>query len=415
MIVINFKTNTIEDIEKAYTEGIYSDTPANKKLGRVGMSYTAWEGLKRKSEENKINEGIKSGDSQYASLSPLEKELSELDNHHTKTIYLQNGDKLLCRYDSYHQKYIALATSTNTNGVKIIQAKIKKDFKMNLNKYIYEKNTKIGKTVVKIKPSFTKPTDRQISEPEQEKIDNYWYTNRSNPVLSNILRGDGVCSFKEGLGDRFKPPMQNFIDDNLRYASDAPEYFNNKDRYYRDFEDISLKDFNKYVKKAIPTSASQSEKKKMEETLFWGNILRASGDDNLELNALDIANKFLDPTAVGPKYEASINKNLVIEDGNITGIKVSYDILSRKDFTYKSMLEKPLTFKITGDSIQKLQENYFKVVGGLLRKSQIEYDTKPDTLMYSAMSNNNIFKKGDKYFYQGWTESQIGKTKKKEE
>lgn len=39
--VINKKLNIsgFSNIEKAYTEGIYSDTPANKKLGRVGMTY----------------------------------------------------------------------------------------------------------------------------------------------------------------------------------------------------------------------------------------------------------------------------------------------------------------------------------------------------------------------------------------
>lgn len=30
------------EVEKAYTEGIYADTPANRKLGRVGMSYSAY-------------------------------------------------------------------------------------------------------------------------------------------------------------------------------------------------------------------------------------------------------------------------------------------------------------------------------------------------------------------------------------
>lgn len=29
----------LKNISKAYVEGIYSDTPANRKLGRVGMSY----------------------------------------------------------------------------------------------------------------------------------------------------------------------------------------------------------------------------------------------------------------------------------------------------------------------------------------------------------------------------------------
>lgn len=43
------------EVEKAYTEGIYADTPANRKLGRVGMSYSAY--------ANKVNGGsIEHGD-----------------------------------------------------------------------------------------------------------------------------------------------------------------------------------------------------------------------------------------------------------------------------------------------------------------------------------------------------------------
>lgn len=38
-------------VEKAYTEGIYADTPANRKLGRVGMSYAEWNAKQEKKEE----------------------------------------------------------------------------------------------------------------------------------------------------------------------------------------------------------------------------------------------------------------------------------------------------------------------------------------------------------------------------
>ena len=38
-------------VEKAYTEGIYADTPANRKLGRVGMSYAEWSAKQGKKEE----------------------------------------------------------------------------------------------------------------------------------------------------------------------------------------------------------------------------------------------------------------------------------------------------------------------------------------------------------------------------
>lgn len=44
--------NNIRNIYKAYTEGIYADTPANRKLGRVGMSYAEYaKKLKEEKEE----------------------------------------------------------------------------------------------------------------------------------------------------------------------------------------------------------------------------------------------------------------------------------------------------------------------------------------------------------------------------
>jgi len=42
---------SIKDVAKAYTEGIYADTPANRKLGRVGMSYEEWNNKNNKKEE----------------------------------------------------------------------------------------------------------------------------------------------------------------------------------------------------------------------------------------------------------------------------------------------------------------------------------------------------------------------------
>ena len=32
------KFSNIRELQKAYTEGIYSDSPLNRKLGRVGMT-----------------------------------------------------------------------------------------------------------------------------------------------------------------------------------------------------------------------------------------------------------------------------------------------------------------------------------------------------------------------------------------
>lgn len=41
----------IKNLEKAYTEGVYADTPANRKLGRVGMSYKEWTSKQNNKEE----------------------------------------------------------------------------------------------------------------------------------------------------------------------------------------------------------------------------------------------------------------------------------------------------------------------------------------------------------------------------
>lgn len=47
------KFSNIFDIKKAYTEGIYADTPQNRKLGRVGMSYVEYAA---KTNQNKDSE-----------------------------------------------------------------------------------------------------------------------------------------------------------------------------------------------------------------------------------------------------------------------------------------------------------------------------------------------------------------------
>jgi len=46
------QTSLTQEIEKAYQEGVYSDTPANKKLGRAGMTYKQYELLKNSKPKN---------------------------------------------------------------------------------------------------------------------------------------------------------------------------------------------------------------------------------------------------------------------------------------------------------------------------------------------------------------------------
>ena len=53
----------VKNLEKAYVEGVYSDTPANRKLGRVGMSYAQY-AQKLKGEGGQQRENIQEQEKQ---------------------------------------------------------------------------------------------------------------------------------------------------------------------------------------------------------------------------------------------------------------------------------------------------------------------------------------------------------------
>ena len=74
--------NKIKQISKAYTEGIYSDTPANRKLGRVGMSY--------KQYENQFTD-IKELPLLKSEFAPLTTEDISLDNKSSIDIYREGS------------------------------------------------------------------------------------------------------------------------------------------------------------------------------------------------------------------------------------------------------------------------------------------------------------------------------------
>ena len=50
---LNLASFYSEDIQKAYTEGVNSDTPSNRKLGRVGMSYKDFAEKSHKTKDKK--------------------------------------------------------------------------------------------------------------------------------------------------------------------------------------------------------------------------------------------------------------------------------------------------------------------------------------------------------------------------
>lgn len=56
MEIKNIKNNQkeifIKNLEKSFTEGIYADTPQNRKLGRVGMTYKQAKEMEKEKQGN---------------------------------------------------------------------------------------------------------------------------------------------------------------------------------------------------------------------------------------------------------------------------------------------------------------------------------------------------------------------------
>lgn len=406
LIKKQIKKSEIKELFKGYTEGIYADTHANRKLGRVGMSYKAWEELQRSLEDKKM---MDANHPEYKHVSPIQEALKDLDAHHQKTIKLKNGNKILCRYDSYHQHYSAVIVSDKYVTKETITSRTKRDFVVNLNKYLNKEKTEVGEPPKKVVKSFTRPTDRIISEEEQQKIDNYWDKNRSNYALSNLLNGDGTYGYKDYRSPRMKSTAAAWVDSNIPYITEGETFFEDRRRFYNDFEDCTLEQFDKALKDAMPEGMSKADQKEFEESLIFGNLLRSQGDD-LYFHCEDIPNRYLNPSTSGKRFLTSIDTELVKENGKFVGLKVNVEILDRKEFTYKKM--DSYSFEVKGKTLKELGDNYFKVVADVLKNAQNQFRAKPDTPFYSS-ADNNIFRKGDRYFYEGWTPDQIGKRKEK--
>ena len=77
------KASDIKETEKAYTEGVYSDSPLNRKMGRVGITYAAY--------ANKINKT--SSDDKKEDLEDNEENSTEANKIYNKTTTLKNANK----------------------------------------------------------------------------------------------------------------------------------------------------------------------------------------------------------------------------------------------------------------------------------------------------------------------------------
>lgn len=117
----------ISELQKAYREGVYANTPKNKKLGRIGMTYSLYH-FKLQTEED---------------IYYLEKEIKdskrELSNLNNK---LRNFGGNSEEYNELHQKFSTLKEDIqkNENLIKEKQNKLNKKLEEYFKKVEEEKS-----------------------------------------------------------------------------------------------------------------------------------------------------------------------------------------------------------------------------------------------------------------------------------
>jgi hypothetical protein len=240
-------------IEKAYTEGIYADSPLNRKLGRVGMTYTAYaEYTQRKKEGEDVNiqDFKKSGENILnKNKAILKDKLKVLDSFNSTTISLSNDHKAFI--DKNKSEYNVLVTDKNSNVVNKFTYTSKEQLLNNFNSYLYEADLNISystfdKAREEYKVLSSTDTDNEEDFPEGvtkefilDGFKDYLYNvkngNNMEDDAYHIITKDGkLISFMGNDGNvdeenPFKSPKLSDITYIEHYGSDDHTFWYNKE------------------------------------------------------------------------------------------------------------------------------------------------------------------------------------------
>lgn len=123
-ILKNQKQIFVKNLEKAYTEGIYSDTPTNRKLGRVGMSYKKYNDTRK--------DIIALQDDIYDAIEDLTKKRFKNDDYWNGVKSIKN--KIGEVVEKYQDKYkdLQLYISVEDGGYRENNGSKWKEYKINI-------------------------------------------------------------------------------------------------------------------------------------------------------------------------------------------------------------------------------------------------------------------------------------------
>ena len=178
------KTNEIafiRNLTKAYTEGVYADTPANRKLGRVGMSYADY------AKKVAGGEGDKSGESKVKkedyTFEIFKKEFPSLEESKISVpvgdfnIEIASGDNLY-RGGKSDEYYI---TDDYTSGRSFIKTKDPKELYDTIISYKKDLEKELNKKS-KQKEDSSKNTKSNVNNQEGKKYE----SKEINEAIQNV-------------------------------------------------------------------------------------------------------------------------------------------------------------------------------------------------------------------------------------
>lgn len=251
----------VKNLTKAYTEGIYADTPANRKLGRVGMIYAAYaekvKGEEKKEdstkEENLSKKEFKKGSLQKNSVGEdFKKEITEVKG--TKdfgetAMYLVN---LHSRNQGTYGFLESVRNFIKDNGVEDY-------FKVEGTGGMYQISSKDGKTILQVAASangkeifFREPgeSDYHRIGSNSSTVDSYFKKvckkiEEHYPTTKQVIDGQSALynKVKEGLTitkheDARKYKYVTFADKNSGLVLFKRSYSDNTDIDERDLHFI---------------------------------------------------------------------------------------------------------------------------------------------------------------------------------
>ena len=239
MKIFSIKSILVKNLEKAYIEGVYADTPQNRKLGRVGMTYTQY------AEKIKNSEKTPLSNFEEFSLKMKEKEDSPM-----RKLYIEELEKRGAKsgiIDEKHKDYKTAQTKLNSYKNKILAFNqiLEKFYKDSETDYLYITGTSVIGSTIQLKPF---------------KIEDINYGFK---VISEYKNNDYSSKDKGWKKEEFEVFIVREIDED--YEFDSYEIIGWEEGLASNDLKNQLKEYTKYLKKSIDVFKSDNPDVELEK------------------------------------------------------------------------------------------------------------------------------------------------------